>query len=842
MTDKRSKLVLGLFLVSAVVVLALSLYTGLSLNSLVDSLEQSRSERLLAEAQAASLIVSTDELSAIAEEGDLSTEGGTALRHRLSAFASLHNLTQVAFMRQLPSGELQYIISSDSNAGTYDLAAAPFASNEMVEQAFNGSIVVTDLHDSETNGTTFMAYSPVYDAGGTIVAVAAVGIDDGGIIQADSRIRDLTIILLICIAIVILAACANVLLQVRKEHELEESVIVQKLMVQISQNLSSEQPFKDRVDETLDTLGTHLGAFRAYIIDISGSEDTISLRQYWSSDGKPPTGTAENAKTLREMIRDTFDQTKTEKYDAVSCPNVKQSLNGRYSALSETSMQAFIWSPLYVQNEIWGILALDFAKPQNAFPHKDIQLVEGATPDLVGAITRELYSEQREQALNHAVHASEAKSEFLSNMSHEMRTPMNAIIGMTSIALNSTDVARKDYCLEHVRDASAHLLAIINDVLDMSSIQANELSLKYAPFELRHALDGVVRDHIHRINEHNLEFSVRVDDAIPLMLIGDKQRLAKVIDNLLSNAIKFTPDEGAVILRVKHLSLEPEGHTVRFEVEDSGIGVDPAIKDNLFGSFEQAESGANRKYGGTGLGLAISRRLVELMDGKMGMESTPQKGSLFYFTVVFEEYIDLFEDALPELENEKVLPAQTGENHRAGRTSENELGKEGTALLTTAEGAEGTQNDTAPFKNKTLPTSEKGTPDLSAYRILLAEDIEINREVVMALLAESGIQIDIATNGLEVLEAVKDNAEGYDLIFMDLQMPGMDGLEATRHIRELPDQKVANLPIIAMTANVFQEDIDACLSAGMNDHIGKPISLDEIYRILDKYLSRKSQG
>jgi len=912
LADRRSKLVLGLFLVSAVGVLALSLYTGIALNTLVSSMENSRSDRLLAEAQAASLIVSADELGAITDVDSLSSESSAALKQRLSSFAALHHLAEVTYIRQMPSGELQYIISSSAGFGTFDVSTPLFEPYEAVKQAFGGAIVVSEVNDPLLEGTALVAYSPVFNTNGTIAAVATVIVNDESIAYTDSVIRYLTIILLVCISVVILAACANVLLQVRKEHELEENVQVQRLMSRLSQNLSSDQAIDDRIDETLETLGTYLGAFRTYIINTSDVDAATTIWQYWASkdslnaDKRLSEG---DASVLCQMMRDTLDVNQDNKHAALCNPNVSISYNGRFAALRNTDTEAFIWAPLIKQNELWGVLVLDFSDAQKEFPEKDIQLVESAASDLIGAITRELYSEERERALDHAVHASEAKSEFLSNMSHEMRTPMNAIIGMTSIALGSTELSRKDYCLDHIRDASEHLLEIINDVLDMSSLQANELTLKYAPFSLRQAMESVINDYIFSLNEHNLNFSATMDEVIPSVLIGDRQRLKKILSNLLSNAIKFTPDGGSVAMRVLHLGVGPEGHRLRFEVEDTGIGVNPSMRDSLFSSFSQADSGANRKYGGTGLGLAISKHLVELMGGQIGLDSRngvsrnvysrngdPQgggahgsgalnsSGSLFFFTVTLAADTetasgqtqliptDVLDTGLfgpepgapsridtgsidqcssgasgtsgaPDVPNAPYVPSTFYAPNVSNAINAPTTSGASVAPLAPAVQDATARGDTQYFEMQTelggAASQVLVAPDLSDYRILLAEDIEINREVVLALLAESGIRIDVATNGLEALEAIKNDVRGYDLVFMDLQMPEMDGLDATRRIRALPDPRLAGIPIVAMTANVFQEDIDACFSAGMNDHIGKPLDLEEIYRILLEYLPEK---
>ncbi len=818
MADKRSKLVLVLFLVSAVVVLTLSLFTGFSLNTLVDSLEQSRNERLLAEAQSASLIVSASELEAINSNASLQSEKSVALQRRLNAFADLHNLTSIAYLRQLPSGQLQYLISNNVGAEEYNISTAPIEASEAAQRAWGGSLVVTPFDEVTQQTGSFMAYSPVFNAEGKVVAVAAVGVDDGVILDADSNIRNLTIILLLCIALVILAACANVLLQVRKEHELEEGMRVQKLMVVLSQKLASEQPFNNRVTDVLQTLGSYLNASRAYIVCDVNEDAASAIRHYWASVDEGASLNTRATSAMLETLRDALSQQHGARETTLFCSNVDQTQDSRYEKLRAAHIAAFIWAPLSVQGEIWGTLVLDFAKEQPHESDNDTQLIESAASDLVGAITRELYNEQREQALDHAIHAGEAKGEFLSNMSHEMRTPMNAIIGMTSIALSSISLERKDYCLEHIREASDRLLAIINDVLDMSSIEANTILLAHRPFDVREALADAISAYLPRMHGRNQHFSSEIDERVPTLLMGDKQRLMQVISNLLSNAVKFTPAEGTIALKVKQAGVGPEGHFLRFEVQDSGIGVNPAIRDTLFNSFSQAESGSNRKYGGTGLGLAISRRLVELMGGQIGMESDVNKGSRFFFTVVLAE----------------GRYSEHGSEHKEATSTVVTDDAEDTSSPASA-GADW-PDDFVLEEVQTTAVPGSRAPNLSGYRILLAEDIDINREVVLALLEESGVTVDIATNGREAFEAVKDNPDAYDLVFMDLQMPEMDGMDATRRIRALVHPSAATLPIIAMTANVMQKDIDACLSAGMNDHIGKPISLMDVYRTLAMYL------
>jgi CheY-like chemotaxis protein/two-component sensor histidine kinase len=291
-----------------------------------------------------------------------------------------------------------------------------------------------------------------------------------------------------------------------------------------------------------------------------------------------------------------------------------------------------------------------------------------------------------------------------------------------------------------------------------------------------------VTDIIHfRIVEKQQMFAVHIDENIPNLLICDEQWLAQVIVNLLSNAVKFTPDKGAVSLVAALADEEPDFCVVRFEVMDTGVGINKEQQERLFHSFEQAESSTTRKYGGTGLGLAISKRVVEMMDGKIEVTSAPGKGSAFTFTIKAE---------IPH----EVIKIQ-----------------------------------------KQKKESNK-SDNFEGSHVLLAEDVEINREIVKAMLEPTLVEIDCAENGAEAVRMFNAAPDKYDIIFMDLQMPEMDGFEATRRIRASDSERATTIPIVAMTANVFQEDIENCLEAGMNSHLGKPINMGDVLGALRTYL------
>jgi signal transduction histidine kinase/DNA-binding response OmpR family regulator len=523
----------------------------------------------------------------------------------------------------------------------------------------------------------------------------------------------------------------------------------------------------------------------------------------------------------------------------------------------------------------------------------------------------------RVSALEQARAASRAKSDFLANMSHEIRTPMNAIIGMTAIALNAADPEKKDYCLNKIDGASSHLLGVINDILDMSKIEANKFELSPIDYSFEEMLRKVVSVINFRAGERHQELTVYIDKNMPRVLTGDDQRLAQVITNLLSNAVKFTPENGLIRISARSLDEKDGVYTLEISVTDTGIGISEEQRQRLFSSFVQADSDTSRKFGGTGLGLTISKRIVEMMGGRIWVESEPNKGSAFSFTIrtpgrqtapdgtpcrsvhlnklrvlavddiddareYFNEIAAQFgfacdtagdgEQALALIEQngcydicfvDRQMPGMDGlELSRRIRTLCGEKSVivmvSGTdrALFEDETGAAGVDKfllkplfpttvmdciheylsldaPSGPLMNEPGKESDVCFKD---FRLLLAEDMEINREIVLALLEPTLIHIDCAENGLEALNMFAASPDRYDIILMDVQMPEMDGYEATRRIRGLSGQKSAEVPILAMTANVFIEDIEKCLQSGMNDHVGKPLDVNDLLSKLRKYL------
>ena len=377
--------------------------------------------------------------------------------------------------------------------------------------------------------------------------------------------------------------------------------------------------------------------------------------------------------------------------------------------------------------------------------------------------------------------ANVAKSAFLANMSHEIRTPLNAINGMAHLIRRAGLSDQQGERLDKLQAAGDHLLAIINAVLDLSKIEAGKFSLDETPFRIESLFGNIVSMLHAKAQAKNLQLSTEVD-FIPRALLGDATRLQQALLNYASNAIKFT-ETGAIVLRVKCTEDTPDSVLLRFEVSDTGVGVAPEILPRLFSAFEQADNSTTRKYGGTGLGLAITRKIAQLMGGDAGAESQPGIGSTFWFSARLK----------------KDLSALSSAQQKKTACAEDILRR-----------------------------------DYSGRRILLAEDEPINREITQIMLEEAGLIVDIAEDGLEAIERTQHQT--YDLILMDMQMPRMDGLQATQLIRQQSNGQL--VPILAMTANAFAEDKARCLAAGMNDFIAKPVRPEDFYDTLLKWLEK----
>jgi signal transduction histidine kinase/DNA-binding response OmpR family regulator len=587
------------------------------------------------------------------------------------------------------------------------------------------------------------------------------------------------------------------------------------------------------------------------------------------------------------------------------------------SRLAPYKIQSILVIPVFVQNVFWGFVSFDDCHKERDFSPGEKSILRSGALLITNALMRNEMMKNLVQARERALSGAKAKSDFLANMSHEMRTPMNAIIGMTSIGKTATGIERKDYCLKKIDDASTHLLGVINDILDMSKIEANKFELSIADFNFEKMLRKVTNVINFRVDEKRQRFSVNIDKHIPPVLSGDDQRLTQVITNLLSNAVKFTPESGSIHLDTKFIDEKDQVCTIEISVTDTGIGIEKGQQDRLFRSFEQADSGISRKFGGTGLGLAISKRIIDMMGGRIWINSEPGRGSTFAFTIQAKRATKTGESLLSSAINRTNLRILAVDDEADTRSYFKDLaqrlglncdvapgGEEAVDIINRSggydiyfidwkmpgmDGMELTRYIKRNDKNKSVvimisatewTSIEKAAKDagvdkflpkplfpsaiadiineclgagnivpvkesrsesedssaFAGYRILLAEDVEINREIVSALLEPCKLNISSAENGIEAVAMFSADPDGYDMIFMDVQMPEMDGYEATRRIRAVNHPQAKRIPIVAMTANVFREDIEKCLEAGMNDHVGKPLDTGELLSKLRKFL------
>ena len=710
------------------------------------------------------------------------------------------------------------------------------------------------------------------------------------------------------------------LIDITERKKTEEKIILREKMTNTLNKMSiiflrqDEKTFEEKMSEGVQIIATMMDLDSMSVWRNYENENELYTSQIYQWTGKDG-GTIDPKKELQNIpLKNLTPNWKELLVGEKILNGPVKNMENAPEKLEYYGIISALLTPLYFNNEYWGFVIFEDRHNERYFD--EVEFMRSAAFLFANTVMRSEMESKLKEALHNATVASRAKSEFLANMSHEIRTPMNAIFGMTTIAETTEEVERKNYAIGKIKDASNHLLGVINDILDMSKIEAEKFELSPVSFEFEKMLQKVVNVINFRVDERRQKLFVKVGKGIPDVLEGDDQRLSQVITNLLSNAVKFTQEEGTIRLNTELIGEEDGMCRLEISVADTGIGITSEQKERLFQSFEQAEAGTSRKFGGTGLGLAISKKIVKLMDGDIWVDSEPGKGSKFIFTVVLKrgsgEKKRMFDESV-NWKNIRIFAVyDEPEIREFFMTVSENLGIECTVAASGEEAAEmlksddnyniyfldwklpgmngiefarkiqekGFQNSivtmfsstdwnliesealsagVAKFLQKPLfpsmivdmineslgikMTTEQDdnsqySDDFTGCSIMLAEDVEINREIVLTLLEPTNLNVECAENGVQAVKMFEDDPEKYDMIFMDVQMPEMDGYEATKLIRGIKNPRSKTIPIIAMTANVFREDIEKCLDVGMNGHIGKPINLDDVLTQLRLYLPK----
>ena len=545
--------------------------------------------------------------------------------------------------------------------------------------------------------------------------------------------------------------------------------------------------YQDNLEKIVEERTAHLAQAKQ-LSDAIGSK--LQLMR-WAVEQSPNMIVITNRKQRILMVNDAFiQQTGYQRNQVLGRRPGELLYSGKhhetdYDALKQCLKAGLPWRGRFINRRADG---QEFISAANIWPIRNDQDEITNFLAIQEDITEQVrIAEELVKAKQDAEQATKAKGEFLANMSHEIRTPMNAIIGFTEMLLRDVSTPKHKDRLKKIHLSAGHLLQLINDILDMSKIDAKKMQLNPEPFRLSDVVDSVIGQVSLKADEQHDVLLICIDPALPSVVIGDALRLKQCLINFAGNAVKFT--QGGAVKIVLRLERESEdGLLIRFSVEDTGIGIAPDVLARLFTAFEQADASTTRRFGGTGLGLTLTKQLAELMGGAVGVESAPGLGSTFWFTA--------------------LLQRASADDHVYS------VEGDGVDLLQRLSSMHG------------------------RARILLVDDMQLNREVIADMLTEGGGMVAMAEDGSQAVVMVQ--AQRFDLILMDMQMPVMDGPSASRKIRAIPGY--ASVPIIALTANAFAEDRQVCLDAGMNDFLTKPIQPNVLYATLLKWLGQTSQS
>ncbi len=696
------------------------------------------------------------------------------------------------------------------------------------------------------------------------------------------------------------------------------------LTEETSEIFCSNHSFDEKIIEAFVKIGKPLELDRIYILkqDKEGEELYLHCDYEWVNQNVPSIKSGNQYVPLDSSFP-LYKSLLEEEYIIVDSSTRPQKNPVRPGTNPETN---FFITPIKINGTFWGCIGFDKIKDGYVWPKPVIRFLHsmGYMMNLIiiNAVLQEscdALQKRLSSAMEETTKANNIKTDFLSRISHEIRTPVNAISGLVSMVRKTGSLAEANDYVSKIDKAANQLLSVVSDILEMSEIYINTFELTNEEFSLEKLLIEVTDSMVIKSNEKNLELLMEIAPNISNFFYGDALRFSQVISQVMANAIKFTPDFGTIRLRVSAMDIGNADTMLFFEVEDTGIGMTQEQLASIFEPFEQIDTGKTRRYGGTGLGLPISKKIITLMGGSIHVVSEPGKGSTFsfnvklkksvhherkaisshvdlstlrilvvddseaileYFSTIFEELkiqytvsnnareaLELFKQAnkenhpysiiftdwiMPELDGIEFAELLKKENTRNAvvvlismaqlNQFEEKAVKAGVKKFLSKplfpSDLVNIINEVTGISKDSRGTRKEPVPDFTGKKILLVEDIQINQEIILSFLKDTHGEIDIADNGSIAVERLL-NGNIYDIILMDIHMPVMDGYQATQRIRQLDIRGIQNIPIIAMTANVFREDIRKCLALGMNDHIAKPVDFDILLNKLKRYLLKE---